>query len=178
MALRKVRAADALRRIDRRDPFGIGDLPRDSTGETLPLLDEPGGDRYALGRKRKSSGPRDDSGEREFAFQCRTYRLPLLKAQMRLERSDQELRKDGRPRVWVFDFVFVNHGIIVEIDGGVWIGGAHGHPLDLTRNMKKRNDAALAGYLILAFTPREVKIGHAIAFTQRVLATRGWPGPI
>ena len=61
-------------------------------------------------------------------------------------------------------------------------GGAHSNPRDIERNMRKRNDAALLGYTVLAFTPRDVTAGNAIAFTQRVLhrlsanaCTRGAP---
>lgn len=128
--------------------------------------------------KRVSRGKRDDSGERGFEFQCRAYRLPPVHPQFVLQHSTGELaEKTGRPRIWRFDFAFVEHKVIVEIDGGVWVGGAHAHPVDITRNMAKRNDAALAGFIVLAFTPKQVKKGEAIAFTQRVLASRGWSGP-
>ena len=77
-------------------------------------------------------------------------------------------------RMWVFDRIFPDFKLIIEIDGGIWIAGAHGHPVDITRNMTKQNDAALLGFQLLRFTPREAKNGHAITFTQRVLHTKGW----
>lgn len=40
--------------------------------------------------------------------------------------------------------------------------------------MTKQNDAMLLGYQVLRFTPAEVKTGHAVAFTQKVLQSKGW----
>lgn len=117
-------------------------------------------------------------GENTFAFQCKAHQLPPVDMQFKLLKFEQTPRKDGKaiPKVWRFDFVWPEYKLIVEIDGGVWMagGGAHSHPVDITRNMTKQNDAALEGFCILRFTPAEVKSGHAIAFTQRVLYARGW----
>lgn len=130
-------------------------------------------------RKKRSRGTRDDSGEREFFFQCVSHSLPKPEKQYRLIRTKQVPRKDGKdiPSRWFFDFAWPQYGVIVEIDGGIWVGGAHAHPLDLTRNMEKRNDAAINGFLLLSFTPDQVKKGEAIQFTIRVLATRGFKIP-
>ena len=133
--------------------------------------------------KRRSEGKQSNVGEREFAWQCMARQLPVPVSkfvrdgkQYRLLRTKQVPRKDGKniPSRWYFDFVWPEYQLITEIDGGIWIGGAHAHPLDLTRNMEKRNDAALAGFVILSFTPRQVKQGEAIDMTIRVLSARGW----
>lgn len=139
-----------------------------------------GGDEFAMTEIRRHTQrkgrKRDDSGERNFLFQCRAYRVPIPERQFRILKSVQVPRKDGKniPSRWFFDFAWPQFGVIVEIDGGIWTGGAHGHPLDLTRNMAKRNDAALNGFVVLAFTPQQVKKADAIQFTIRVLASRGW----
>jgi hypothetical protein len=121
----------------------------------------------ALGPERPRTKQNDDA-EREFAFQCRAYRLPAPLEQHWIEQSahPRNLR-----RRWRFDFCFLPVKLLVEIDGGIWMagGGAHSNPRDIERNMRKRNDAALAGFHVLAFTPRDVTSGRAIAFTQRVL---------
>jgi hypothetical protein len=119
-----------------------------------------------------------ESAQERFGFDCQQLRLPTVTAQFELVKTLQEPRKDRRPvpRVWRFDYAFVEQQVIVEIDGGVWRpgGGAHSHPVDITRNMTKRNDAALAGFVLLSFTPAEVFAGHAVEFTMRVLVSRGW----
>lgn len=129
-------------------------------------------------RKAKGKTSANKTGEQTFDFQCRSHRLPLHIWKFKLLKSEQLPRKDGKniPRMWEFDFAWPDFNLIVEINGGVWMpgGGAHSHPIDITRNMTKQNDAALAGFFVLQFTPDDVKHGNAIAFTQRVLASKGW----
>jgi hypothetical protein len=131
--------------------------------------------------KRKAAKPSlKTQAQEDFGYLCRIHRLPPPQRQWSLLKSVQEPRKDGKPipRRWDFDWCWPEYKIIVEIDGGIWRpgGGAHSHPIDLTRNMLKRNDAALAGFSVLAFTPEDVnsKRRTAIDFTMRVLASRGW----
>lgn len=129
--------------------------------------------------QRKSKEETDKkAAEDRFHFDCVRFKLPTCTRQWKLLKSVQTPRKDLKPipKVWRFDGCFDEWKVIVEIDGGIWMpgGGAHSHPIDITRNMTKQNDAALAGYVVLRFTPREVFNEHAIAFTQHVLYARGW----
>jgi len=103
-----------------------------------------------------------------FEFQCRQYRLP---PSIRSFPMPQSAHPHNARRQWYFDRAFPRQRLLVEIDGGIWRkgGGAHSHPLDIERNMRKQNDATLAGWRILRFTPAEITGGDAIAFTQRVL---------
>lgn len=131
-------------------------------------------------RKQKRKTSQNKVGEELFDFQCRSHRLPPHVWKFKLMKSEQTPRKDGKPipKMWEFDFAWPEFKLIVEINGGVWRpgGGAHSHPIDITRNMTKQNDAALAGFVVLQFTPDEVKHkdAPAISFTQRVLHARGW----
>jgi hypothetical protein len=121
---------------------------------------------------------RNKVGEDTFEFQCRAYKLPPMVRQFKLLKTVQTPRADGKdiPNAWRFDFCFPEYALIVEVDGGIFMagGGAHSHPVDVKRNLLKRNDAALAGFIILAFMPEQIRRGEAIAFTQRVLAKQGW----
>lgn len=118
--------------------------------------------------------PKEDKAryERLFAFQCRALRLPEFREQFMFA-------KQALGRQWRADVFFPVHGIVVEIQGGIWMkgGGAHSHPVDITRNMEKHNDIALLGLTLLQFTPKDVTSGEAVAFTQKVLAAKGWTGP-
>lgn len=135
--------------------------------------------RHESDKKRsKRAAPRkrrDKSGEDRLAFELRQLGVPF-KLQFELPKRVQIPRRDGRKteRVWRFDAALPDYMLLVEVDGGVWTRGAHGHPLDITRNMAKRNDAALAGYFVLAFEPRQVKSRLAIATITGFLASRGW----
>jgi very-short-patch-repair endonuclease len=103
-------------------------------------------------------------------------KLPPVSPQYPIARPGVLTPKTRKAAFWYFDFAFVSFKVLVEIDGGIFRpgGGAHSHPVDITRNMSKQNDAALAGFVTLRFTPQEVKSGHAIAFTQKMLCLKGW----
>ena len=71
---------------------------------------------------------------------------------------------------WRWDFCWPERRLAVEIQGGIWTRGAHGHPSDILRNMEKHNDAVLLGWRWLQFSPEQVKAGDAVLFTIKVLA--------
>lgn len=58
-------------------------------------------------------------------------------------------------RRWRFDFAWVDLKVAVEIDGGRWKvgGGRHGSDAD----MEKLNTAQIMGWIVLRFTPQQVK---------------------
>lgn len=108
----------------------------------------------------------------EFALHLRAHQIGF-RAQARLSGSGVT-PKTGKANSWIFDFWLEKEAILVEIQGGIWIkgGGAHSHPLDIMRNMRKQNDAALLGLTLLQFTPQEVKSGHAIDFTRKIISLK------
>lgn len=130
-------------------------------------------------RKRRAKETRVDF-EQLFADDCKRYRLPNFVRKFPLEKTDQQSDRVGkgsnRILQWEFDFCFPDYKLFVEIDGGIWSMGAHGHPIDIVRNMRKRNDAAHAGYLVLSFATDHVKHGDkpALVFLMRFFLARGW----
>lgn len=141
----------------------------------LRAEDLPAAARAKLGLQPKKRGrpkkANEDEADREFLFQCRALKLPPAAVQWRFSQS---AHPNTASRKWRCDVVFLDFKVMVEIDGGIWIKGAHSHPLDILRNMRKQNDAMLLGYHVLRFTPEEVTDGSAIKFTQQVLTTKGW----
>ena len=71
------------------------------------------------------------------------------------------------PRKFRFDFaVFTvawgyRDNLAVEIDGGIWTGGRHTRGLGFQRDMEKLNLAAIEGWSVLRFTPKQVLSGEA-----------------
>jgi hypothetical protein len=120
---------------------------------------------------KKGRPKQDESANRQFVMQCQALKLPPMAVQWRFANSKHP---NSASRKWRADCVFPDYKIFVEIDGGVWIRGAHGHPKDILRNMTKQNDAMLLGFTVLRFTPQEVRSGHAVEFTQKVLTEKGW----
>lgn len=124
----------------------------------------------AVARLAKPKVPKDHF-ERLFAFQCRALRLPEFRQQF-------QYAKEAIGRKWQADFYFPSYHLLVEINGGIWMGGqgAHSRPANIQRDMEKLNAAALLGLWTLEFTTKEVTNGAAVAFTQKVLTRLGWKG--
>lgn len=75
-------------------------------------------------------------------------------------------------RKYLFDFAFPEDKLLIEIQGGVWSGGAHGRPVGIVRDYEKTNLAAKAGYHVLQFDTKMVMNGKAIEFTEETLKER------
>jgi very-short-patch-repair endonuclease len=110
-------------------------------------------------------------GETTFAFQCEVRKLPKVEPQYQFAKS--------MGRRFTADFAFVEYELLIEINGGIWRGGggAHSHPTNLARDVEKHQYAARLGWLVLPFTPEQVKSGHAIDWTMQTLWKLGWRPP-
>ena len=66
---------------------------------------------------------KNSEAEDLFAFQCRAYKLDAE----RQFKMAKPVVAGKRASSWRFDFTFHSAGLIVEIDGGIWMegGGAH-----------------------------------------------------
>ena len=59
-------------------------------------------------------------------------------------------------RRWRIDFAIIDLKIGIEIEGGVWSGGAHTRGKGFIEDMEKYNAAATLGWVILRFTPQDL----------------------
>jgi len=71
-------------------------------------------------------------------------------------------------RNWRADWLFAGL-VIVEIVGGVWIRGHHSRGQSQIDDMVRRNEAQMAGYLVLEFTPQQIESGEAFPVIKRAL---------
>jgi len=55
-------------------------------------------------------------------------------------------------RKWRFDFAWPDRKLAVELEGGIWINGAHNRGLHFTSDCEKYNAAALLGWTVLRYT--------------------------
>jgi hypothetical protein len=62
-----------------------------------------------------------------------------------------------RKRKWRFDLAWPELLIAVEIEGGIWSGGRHVRGEGYEADCEKYNEAQLAGWMVLRFTPRMIK---------------------
>lgn len=75
-------------------------------------------------------------------------------------------------RKWRFDFAFPSEKVAVEVEGGIFVKGAHTRGAHFRSDCEKYSAAAELGWAVLRYTDREIKSGAAIAQVERVLALR------
>lgn len=102
------------------------------------------------------------------AFQIRSLGLPIPERQYPFAQSVE--------RKFLADFAFPGYLLLVEVNGGIWRkgGGAHSHPSNIERDIKKQQCAVLLGFNLLPVTTDEVTSGEAVAIVQKALIVRGW----
>lgn len=73
------------------------------------------------------------------------------------------------PRKFALDYAWPHAKLGVEVEGGVWSGGAHGRGSGILRDMEKQNVAVVLGWRILRFTPSHLVQPETIALIKRAL---------
>ena len=64
-------------------------------------------------------------------------------------------------RKWRSDFAFPDHRLLIEVDGGEWVNGAHNRGAGAARDNEKDHAAIRMGYRVLHFTGSQVRLGYA-----------------
>lgn len=59
-------------------------------------------------------------------------------------------------RRWRNDYAILSHGIIIEVEGGAWIGGRHTSGYGFLNDMVKYNEVTCMGYKLIRTTPTEL----------------------
>lgn len=83
-----------------------------------------------------------------------------------------EFRREVRfyaARQWRADFEIIEHGILLEIEGGVWSGGRHLRGMGFVHDCEKYNTATMLGYRVLRFPTAEILNGDAKKFLKEWL---------
>lgn len=75
-------------------------------------------------------------------------------------------------RRWRFDFAWVGPKLAVEVQGGIWSGGAHGRGVGITRDMEKLNEAQILGWSVLFVSSEMIKDGRALEWVKTMLEKR------
>jgi len=59
-------------------------------------------------------------------------------------------------RRWRFDFAWIDEKVVLEVEGGIWIGGGHSRGSGVSKDMEKYNAATLLGWRIIRCQPKEI----------------------
>ena len=81
--------------------------------------------------------------------------LCALLRDARLPLPTPEYRFDPARR-WRFDFAWPDAQVAIEIDGGIWINGGHNRGKALLAQYEKQNAAAIAGWRVLRYSPKQL----------------------
>ena len=93
-----------------------------------------------------------------FLLLCRAHGLPEPIPEYRFHAT----------RNWRFDYAFVGIAkVAVEVEGGAWTRGRHTRGRGFLHDMSKYNAAARAGWLVLRYTPDQVRQGTAVIHDLR-----------
>jgi len=72
-------------------------------------------------------------------------------------------------RRWRIDFAWPAHRLAVEVEGGIYRGGAHTSVTGLKRDIEKGNAITMAGYRLLRFHGDQIKSGEAVRLIAQAL---------
>ena len=72
-------------------------------------------------------------------------------------------------RKFRFDFAWLEHKLLVEVNGGTYTKGAHSTGAGIARDYEKANLAQLAGWRVLLFDGKSVKDGTAVEVIRQAL---------
>ena len=72
-------------------------------------------------------------------------------------------------RKFRFDFAWLEHRLLVEVNGGTYTKGAHSTGRGIARDYEKANLATLDGWRVLMFDGKAVKSGVAVEVIRQAL---------
>ena len=75
-------------------------------------------------------------------------------------------------RKFRFDFAWPFYKLALEVEGGVWSGGAHGRGTGIVRDMEKATLAAELGWRIVRVTPSKLATMDTMESLERALQWR------
>lgn len=93
---------------------------------------------------------------------CKAKGWPIPEAEVRFHPT----------RKWRFDWAWADHKLALEIDGGVWVRGAHGRGTGIVRDQEKGREAAALGWRIIRCQPKELFTPGVLDAINRALKWR------
>ena len=81
---------------------------------------------------------------------------------------------DGKPvRRWRADWAYPSAYVLVEIDGGLFVGGRHTRGAAFQQDAQKRNIAQLLGWTVIVLTDKDQWKGRAARMVEAAVERTG-----
>jgi very-short-patch-repair endonuclease len=96
----------------------------------------------------------------------------LLKEIVRILPTPQREYRFHETRRWRFDFAWPDKKVAVEVQGGVYTGGAHVRGPQYTKDREKMNTAQLDGWIVLEVTTTHINNHDAIGWIEKAYHMR------
>ena len=110
------------------------------------------------------------SAERKAKAECaeRVFRAVL--------RHEELPQPEAEYRFWPgrkfqFDYAWADRFLALEVEGGIYTGGAHGSVTGILRDIEKYSEAAARGWRILRVTPSALPTVATMDLIRRALMT-------
>lgn len=75
-------------------------------------------------------------------------------------------------RKWRFDYAWPKYKLALEVDGGVFIGGAHNSGRGFLEDHEKLNSAAVIGWRVLKVQPKDILKFETVDMVARAMKGR------
>lgn len=75
-------------------------------------------------------------------------------------------------RRWRFDLAWPERRLAVELEGGIWIRGAHTRGRGYEKDMAKYNRAAVLGWTLIRMTPRQALRPESLELIRAALSVQ------
>ena len=63
-------------------------------------------------------------------------------------------------RRWRADFAQVEHRVLIEVEGGIWVNGRHNRAAGFNADLEKYLEAGLLGWRVFRFGPNQITMGN------------------
>lgn len=95
--------------------------------------------------------------------------LYLYMRALKIPLPEREVKFNSTKK-WRYDFIWEEHMLIVEVEGGIWTNGRHVRGKGFTEDCEKYNEATLLGWKVIRVTAEHIKNGKALEWIERALS--------
>lgn len=100
-----------------------------------------------------------DDPQTRFRWLCKASGLPMPTVEHRF----------APPRRWRWDYCWEPEKVALEVDGGLFVGGAHVRGARILKTHEKLNTAAALGWRVLYCTPQSLHSEETLTLVRQAL---------